>query len=95
MKIKYNIVKFVYSCIGFYRTLFFFKEGHKYYGGAQPNTASIYRGNRTFYESTSSIEPTCGVCFFSTINKTYPYWQLGIFKWSENNNNIEVLKSNG
>ena len=89
-KIKYHIVKFVYSCIGFYRTLFFFKDGHKYYGGAQPNTASIYRGNRTFYESINCVEPTYGVCFFSTRNKKYPYWQLGILKWTKDNNIEEI-----
>lgn len=89
-KIKYHIVKFVYSCIGFYRTLFFFKNGHKYIGGINRNAASIYRGNRTFYESFHVVEPTYGVCVFKTRNKTYKFWEIGLFKWTESNNIEEI-----
>lgn len=91
-KIKYYIVKFVFSIIGWYKATFVFKEGHKYLGGIQKNAASIYRGNRTFYESFNAVEPTCGVCVFSTRNKTYKYWELGLFKWIENNEIEEVTK---
>lgn len=89
-KIKYHIVKTIYAIIGWYKTIFKFKEGHRYLGGIQPNTASIYRGNRTFYETLNGIEQTYGVQFMSTRNKQYKYWELGILKWVENNN-IEVI----
>lgn len=89
-KNKYNIVKFVFSIIGLYKTIFKFKKGHKYIGGIQKNAASIYRGNRTFYESFNAVEPTYGVCVFTTRNKTYKYWELGFFKWTKNND-IEVI----
>jgi hypothetical protein len=91
-KIKYHIVKFVFSVIGWYKATFVFKEGHKYLGGMQKNAASIYRGNRTFYESFNAVESTWGVCVFTTRNKTYKYWELGIFKWIENNEIEEVTK---
>lgn len=91
-KIKYHIVKFAFSVIGWYKATFVFKEGHKYLGGIQKNAASIYRGNRTFYESFNAVEPTWGVCVFTTRNKTYKYWELGIFKWIENNEIEEVTK---
>lgn len=90
MKIKYNIVKFVYSVIGFFKTIRF-KEGHKYIGGINKNAASIYRGKRTFYESFNAVEPTWGVCVFKTRNKTYKYWEIGLFKWIENNE-LEVVE---
>lgn len=90
-KIKYHIVKFVFSIIGWYKAMFKFKEGHKYYGGIQPNTGSIYRGNRTFYETLNGIEPTYGVQVCKTRNKQYTYWELGLLKWVENND-IEEIK---
>ena len=83
-KIKYHIVKFIFSVIGFFRVLFKFKKGHKYYGGIQPNTESIYRGNRTFYETINGVEKNFGVMFYNTRNKQYKYWELGLFKWREN-----------
>ena len=89
-KNKYHIVKFVFSIIGFYKKIFKLKKGHKYIGGIQKNAVSIYRGNNTFYESFNAVEPTYGVCVFSTHNKTYKYWELGFFKWTENND-IEVI----
>lgn len=89
-KIKYNIVKFVFSVIGWYKAKFKFKEGHKYFGGIQPNTTSIYRGNRTFYETLNGIEPNYGVQIFKTRNKQYNYWELGLLNWVENNNIEEV-----
>lgn len=89
-KIKYYIVKFVFSIIGWYKATFKLKEGHKYLGGIQPNTASIYRGNRTFYETLNGIEPTYGVQIATTRNKQYKYWELGLLKWTENND-IEVI----
>ena len=90
MRIKYNIVKFVYSVIGFFKTIRF-KKGHKYIGGINKNAASIYRGKRTFYESFNAVEPTWGVCVFKTRNKTYKYWEIGLFKWIENNE-LEVVE---
>ena len=89
-KIKYHIVKFVFSIIGWYKATFKLKKGHKYLGGIQPNTASIYRGNRTFYETLNGIEQTYGVQFMSTRDKQYKYWELGILKWVENNNIEEI-----
>lgn len=89
-KFKYYIVKTIYAIIGWYKAKFKFKKGHKYLGGIQPNTASIYRGNRTFYETLNGIEQTYGVQFFSTRNKQYKYWELGLLKWTESNNIEEI-----
>lgn len=89
-KFKYYIVKTIYAIIGWYKATFKFKKGHKYLGGIQPNTASIYRGNRTFYETLNGIEQTYGVQFFSTRNKQYKYWELGLLKWTESNNIEEI-----
>ena len=89
-KIKYHIVKFVFSIIGLYKATFKFKKGHKYYGGIQPNTGSVYRGDRTFYETLNGIEPTQVVQICKTRNKQYTYWELGLLKWVENNNIEEV-----
>ena len=80
MRIKYNIVKFVYSIIGFFKSLTF-KKGRKYFGGININANSVYRGKRTFYESLHDVEPTYGVCVFKTRMKTYKYWEIGLFKW--------------
>mgnify|MGYP006872970669 CR=1 FL=1 len=73
-KNKYHIVKTSYAIIGLYKTKFKFKNGHKYLGGIHPNTDSIYRGNRTFYETLNGIEPTYGVQIATTRNKQYKYW---------------------
>ena len=80
MKVKFYIVKFVYSIIGFFKSLRF-KKGYKYMGGINRNANSVYRGKRTFYESFHATEPTYGVCVFKTRNKTYKYWEIGLFKW--------------
>lgn len=80
MKVKFYIVKFVYSIIGFFKSLRF-KKGYKYMGGINRNANSVYRGKRTFYESLHATEPTYGVCVFKTRNKTYKYWEIGLFKW--------------
>jgi len=85
-KIKYHIVKFVFSLIGLYKVIFKFKKGHKYLGGIQSNTASIYRGNRLFYETITGIEKTWGVQMINTRNKKYKYWEMGLLHWSEINN---------
>ena len=87
---KYNIVKFVYTIIGLFKTMRF-KEGHKYIGGINRNAASIYRGNRTFYESFHAVEPTYGICVFKTRNKKYKFCEIGLFKWIETNE-IEVVE---
>ena len=79
-RIKYCIVKFVYSIIGFFKSLRF-KKGYKYMGGINRNANSVYRGKRTFYESLHATEPTYGVSVFKTRNKTYKYWEIGLFKW--------------
>lgn len=80
MSIKYHIVKLVYAIIGFFKAMTF-KKGGKYLGGINKNANSIYRGKRTFYESFHAVEPTYGVCVFKTRNKTYKYWEIGLFKW--------------
>lgn len=89
--IKYHILKSFYFIKGLYRYLFVFKENYKYYGGIKRNAASIYRGNRVFYESLHDVEPTCGVCVFTTRNKQYKFWELGFFNWIEDNT-IKVIE---
>jgi len=80
MKVKFYIVKFVYLIIGFFKSLRF-KKGYKYIGGINSNANSVYKGNRTFYESLHAVEPTYGVCAFKTRMKKYKYWEIGLFKW--------------
>ena len=62
MKVKFYIVKFVYSIIGFFKSLRF-KKGYKYMGGINRNANSVYRGKRTFYESRElSLDNTFDAC---------------------------------
>lgn len=81
-KFKYTLLKLYMSMKGIYRTLFVFENGKRYVGGAY-NTPSIYTGKTTFYEFRSGIEPSTGVAVFDYKLKTYPYWQIGLYKWTE------------
>lgn len=81
-KFKYVLLKSYMTLKGVYRTLFVFKNGRKYTGGAY-NALSIYTGNATFYECKTGIEPTTGVAVFDYKLKTYPYWQIGLYDWME------------
>jgi len=85
---KYNILKTYLSVKGWFRTKFFFEELETYRGGSK-NYVSIYRGNRTFYEQENQSVPTFGVQYYSTRNKQYPYWQLGMFEWKKITAKIE------
>lgn len=83
-KTKYIILKGLLTVKGFYRTLAKFKNGGRYIGGAK-KCPSIYAGRGSFYEAISVRVPGTYVEYSENKLVKYPYWQLGIFDWTEIN----------
>lgn len=78
---KYKLLKFIYSVIGFFKLIFFFRIDEEYIGGIKQNASSRYVGNLTFQECFHAVEQNYGVCVYTQRKKTYKLWELGLFKW--------------